>query len=112
MPIEQSAENGKTMYTLSDGEVAVDIRIVEDESAEMVLSSDDVHLVELAEERAEGWSPSKDEFVDAVEDGLNLILDGIVVVDAAAYEASFELPEGSIVIAGGRWGGPEELFPG
>lgn len=99
------------MFSLSDGDIGVEIEIVPGDPAEMRVWSEDVHLIELAEERSEGWSPSKAEFVAAVEDGLDLVLDRVEVVDAAAYEASFVLTEDSIVLAGGRWGGPEELYP-
>lgn len=112
MPITKESSGGKTTWKLSDGTVELEFQIVDGDPVEMELWSDDVHLVELAEERAEGWSPSKAEFVDAVEDGLDVVLDHVEIVDAAAYEASFLLTEDSIVLAGQRWGGPKELYPG
>ncbi len=112
MPISRSTDESKTVFELSDGDIEVEIQILEGEPVEMRLWTEDVHMIEVAEEEAEGWSPSKEEFVDAVEDRLDLVLDHVVVLDAAAYEASFELTADSIVLAGSRWGGPEELYPG
>ncbi len=112
MVIERSTSGGKVSWDLRDGDIHVEIQILDSEPVEMRLWSDDVHLVELAEEQAEGWNPTPEEFIDAVENGLDLILDSVEIDDAAAYEASFTLTDDSIVMAGGRWGGPEELYPG
>lgn len=112
MSIEQSDRDGKTVFTLDDGTLTVEIAILPGEPKEMRLWTEDVHMIEVAEKEAEGWSPSKEEFRDAIEDRLDIILDHVPIIDAAAYEASLELTEDSIVIADSRWGGPEELYPG
>jgi hypothetical protein len=112
MPISKSTSESKTVFELSDETLDIEIQILDTEPVEMRLWTEDVHMIEVAENEAEGWSPSKEEFVDAIEDRLDLILDHVPIIDAAAYEASFELTEDSIVIAGSRWGGPEELYPG
>lgn len=112
MAIERSESEGKITWELSDGDVDVEIQVLDYDPVEMRLWSEDVHLVELAEDEAEGWNPSPEEFIEAVEDGLDLVLDSVEIEDAAAYEASFTLTDASIVIAGERWGGPRELYPG
>lgn len=111
MPIERTESDSTITWNLSDGAVDVEIQILDYDPVEMRLWSDDVHLVELAEDRAEGWNPTPEEFVTAIEDGLDVVLDGVEIEDAAAYEASFTLTDDSIVIAGDRWDGPRELYP-
>ncbi len=112
MSIERTESEGQITWELSDGDVDVEIQILDYDPVEMRVWSDDVHLVELAEDRAEGWNPTPEEFIDALQDGLDLVLDSVEIEDAAAYEASFTLTGDSIVMAGERWGGPRELYPG
>lgn len=112
MPIEKVVEEERTTWTLSDANVEVEIELFDYEPVEMQLWTEDVNLVSMAEEEAEGWNPSKKEFVEAIEDGLDLVLDSVEIDAAAPYEASFTLRADSIVLAGERWGGPKELFPG
>lgn len=109
MSIEQSSSGGEDEYVLDDGRVQVDVTI---RGETLSLRSEDVNFVEMAKREAEGFQPEPEEFVDAVADGLDLVLDSVEVVDVVAHEAAFTVTEDSIVIAGTRWDGPQELYPG
>lgn len=109
MTIEESSSGGKTVYTLSDDVLAVEVVVMDDL---VTLRSEDVNFVKTAKRHADGFQPTPAEFVDAVESRLDLALDHVEMADVTQHEATLAVDDGSIIMAGQRWGELRELYPG
>ncbi len=112
MVIEHEMDDGRSRYTLSDADTAVNVEIVPDNAPVMHVESEDIDFMELAQQRAGNAEPTVDELLGALTVHLDFVLEQVVVDTVSENRITFALSDNSVLIAGERWTDqPTRLYP-